>query len=106
LLKALKGILPQAASGDFPHLLFYGPSGSGKKTRITATLRQLFGPGVEKVRFRHMIIKRLFLTWEQLKLEQRVFVSPTKRKLEINIVQSNFHIEITPRCVVQRAQSC
>ncbi|TFK36633.1 P-loop containing nucleoside triphosphate hydrolase protein [Crucibulum laeve] len=68
-----------AASGDFPHMLFYGPSGAGKKTRITCTLRQLFGAGVEK-----------------LKIDQRVFLSPSKRKLEINIVQSNFHIEITP----------
>ncbi|KAF9004054.1 P-loop containing nucleoside triphosphate hydrolase protein [Cyathus striatus] len=68
-----------AASGDFPHMLFYGPSGAGKKTRITCTLRQLFGPGVEK-----------------LKIDQRVFLSPSKRKLEINLVQSNFHLEITP----------
>lgn len=30
-------------------MLFYGPSGAGKKTRITCTLRQLFGAGVEKV---------------------------------------------------------
>ncbi|TFK27532.1 P-loop containing nucleoside triphosphate hydrolase protein [Coprinopsis marcescibilis] len=68
-----------AASSDFPHMLFYGPSGAGKKTRISCTLRQLFGPGVEK-----------------LKIDQRVFLTPSKRKMEVNIVQSNFHIEITP----------
>ncbi|KAF8591055.1 P-loop containing nucleoside triphosphate hydrolase protein [Ramaria rubella] len=68
-----------AGSGDFPHMLFYGPSGAGKKTRISATLRQLFGSGVEK-----------------LKIDQRVFMTPSKRKLDVNIVQSNFHIEITP----------
>lgn len=68
-----------ASSGDFPHMLFYGPSGAGKKTRIACTLRELYGPGVEK-----------------LKIDQRVFLSPTKRKVEVNIVQSNYHIEITP----------
>lgn len=68
-----------AASGDFPHMLFYGPSGAGKKTRISCTLRQLYGPGVEK-----------------LKIDQRIFLTPSKRKMEINIVQSNYHIEITP----------
>lgn len=34
---------------DCPHLLFYGPSGSGKKTIITALLRQMFGPSADKV---------------------------------------------------------
>ncbi|KAF8525782.1 P-loop containing nucleoside triphosphate hydrolase protein [Hysterangium stoloniferum] len=68
-----------ASSGDFPHILFYGPSGAGKKTRISATLCQLFGAGVEK-----------------LKIDQRVFMTPSKRKLDMNIVQSNYHIEITP----------
>ncbi|KAI5116659.1 hypothetical protein M0805_004920 [Coniferiporia weirii] len=68
-----------AASGDFPHMLFYGPSGAGKKTRIACTLRQLFGGHVER-----------------LKIDQRVFLTPSKRKLDVNIVQSNFHIEITP----------
>ena len=39
-----------AASGDMPHLLFYGPSGAGKKTRVMALLRAMFGSSVEKVR--------------------------------------------------------
>ncbi|KAH7108233.1 P-loop containing nucleoside triphosphate hydrolase protein [Auriculariales sp. MPI-PUGE-AT-0066] len=68
-----------AAGGDLPHMLFYGPSGAGKKTRIAATLRAIFGPGVEK-----------------LKIDQRVFLTPSRRKLDVNIVQSNFHIELTP----------
>ncbi|WWC89748.1 uncharacterized protein L201_004674 [Kwoniella dendrophila CBS 6074] len=68
-----------AASGDFPHILFYGPSGAGKKTRIMATLRELYGPGVEKLR-----------------IDQRVFVTPSNRKLDVNVVQSNYHIELTP----------
>lgn len=38
-----------ASSNDFPHLLFYGPSGAGKKTRIMALLKQVFGSKVEKV---------------------------------------------------------
>ncbi|KAF8307753.1 P-loop containing nucleoside triphosphate hydrolase protein [Clavulina sp. PMI_390] len=78
--KALSARLSSlASSGDFPHMLFYGPSGAGKKTRIACVLRELFGPGVEK-----------------LKIDQRVFETPSRRKLDVNIVQSNFHIEITP----------
>ncbi|TIB03434.1 hypothetical protein E3P96_00739, partial [Wallemia ichthyophaga] len=73
-----------AGSGDFPHTLFYGPTGAGRKTRIMATLRELFGPGVEK-----------------LKIDQRVFLTPSNRKLDVNIVQSNYHIEITPSDVGQ-----
>ncbi|KAI0671496.1 P-loop containing nucleoside triphosphate hydrolase protein [Trametes maxima] len=68
-----------AASGDFPHMLFYGPSGAGKKTRIAGTLLELFGKGAEKI-----------------KIDQRVFLTPTKRKLDVNIVQSNYHLELTP----------
>ena len=69
----------QAQSGDFPHLLFYGPSGAGKKTRIIATLKELYGPGVEKI-----------------KIDSRVFQTTTNRKLEFNIVASVYHLEITP----------
>ncbi|ORY43249.1 P-loop containing nucleoside triphosphate hydrolase protein [Leucosporidium creatinivorum] len=67
------------AQTDFPHTLFYGPSGAGKKTRIMCTLKELFGPGVDKLR-----------------IEQRTFLTPSKRKIEINVVQSNYHIELTP----------
>ncbi|RUS27538.1 hypothetical protein BC938DRAFT_483097 [Jimgerdemannia flammicorona] len=66
-----------ASSGDFPHMLFYGPPGAGKKTRIVAVLRELFGPG--------------------LKIDQRTFVTPSNRKLDLNIVSSNYHLEINPR---------
>jgi replication factor C subunit 3/5 len=69
----------QAQSGDFPHLLVYGPSGAGKKTRIIATLRELYGPGVEKI-----------------KIDSRVFQTTSNRKLEFNIVASIYHLEITP----------
>jgi len=71
--------VPQAQSGDFPHLLVYGPSGAGKKTRIVATLKELYGPGVEKI-----------------KIDARVFQTSSNRKLEFNIVASIYHLEITP----------
>lgn len=43
-------VLTQAASEDVPHMLFYGPSGAGKKTRITCLLKALYGPGALKAR--------------------------------------------------------
>eukprot|EP00796_Vickermania_ingenoplastis_P006627 gene6627-4747_t len=42
-----------AASKDIPHLLFFGPSGSGRKTRAMSLLRDVYGPGVAAVRLEH-----------------------------------------------------
>ena len=64
---------------SMPHLFFYGPSGSGKKTRISSLLRALFGPGADR-----------------LKLDKRTFQTPTKRTIDINLITSNYHIEISP----------
>lgn len=46
--------MAQVQQGDFPHLLFYGPCGAGKKTRIMMLLRELYGTGVEKLRMGHL----------------------------------------------------
>ncbi|KAI6245298.1 Replication factor C subunit 5 [Erysiphe necator] len=76
LTKRLRAL---AQSSEFPHLLVYGPSGAGKKTRVVATLKELYGSGVEKI-----------------KIDSRVFVTTSNRKLEFNIVSSVYHLEITP----------
>ncbi|KAL7847468.1 hypothetical protein AOLI_G00221860 [Acnodon oligacanthus] len=65
--------------GDFPHLLIYGPSGAGKKTRIMCLLRELYGAGVEKLRIEHQSI-----------------IAPSKKKIEINTIASNYHLEVNP----------
>ena len=57
----------------------YGPSGAGKKTRIVATLKELYGSGVERI-----------------KIDSRVFQTTSNRKLEFNIVASVYHLEIIP----------
>jgi len=66
-------------SGDFPHLLVYGPSGAGKKTRVMCLLRELYGAGVERLR-----------------LEHQSFYTPSKKKIDINTIASNYHIEVNP----------
>jgi len=69
-----------AHSDDFPHCLFYGQSGAGKKTRILGLLRTLYGPGAEKV-----------------KTEQRSFQIPNKSTTtEVTTISSNYHIEMNP----------
>jgi len=64
---------------SLPHLFFYGPSGAGKRTRINAFLGALFGPGAHK-----------------LKLNQRTFTTPTGRTVEIHMISSDYHMELSP----------
>ncbi|KAJ8716591.1 hypothetical protein PYW07_003218 [Mythimna separata] len=72
----LKSLVQQS---DFPHLLVYGPSGAGKKTRIMCLLRELYGSGVERLR-----------------QETMTFTTPSNKKVEIMTVSSNYHIEVNP----------
>jgi replication factor C subunit 3/5 len=67
------------ATGDVPHLIFYGPSGAGKKTRVHALLRELFGPGVAKTKVEHLSHK-----------------TPSGKKVEISVLGSNYHTEMNP----------
>jgi len=67
------------SGGDFPHLLVSGPPGAGKKTRVVALLRELYGAGTERLRIEH-----------------QNFETPSKKKLEIITVASNYHIEVNP----------
>ncbi|XP_017108863.2 replication factor C subunit 3 [Drosophila bipectinata] len=64
---------------DFPHLMFYGPSGAGKKTRIMCLLREMYGSGVERLRS-----------------ETMTFTTPSNRKVEVMTVSSNYHLEVNP----------
>ncbi|KNC53563.1 uncharacterized protein AMSG_11645 [Thecamonas trahens ATCC 50062] len=80
--KLCNRLAAMAGHGDFPHMLFYGPSGSGKKTRIMALLREVYGPGVSK-----------------LKVESREFTNPastSSAKAEITLISSPYHIEVNP----------
>lgn len=91
----------QANSGDFPHLLIYGPSGAGKKTRIVATLKELYGPAAEKVGWLAVPPPRrpptpLTGPCLQIRIDSRVFQTTSNRKIEFSIVSSNYHLEITP----------
>ncbi|PSN53349.1 Replication factor C subunit 3 [Blattella germanica] len=72
----LKNLVQQ---GDFPHLLVYGPSGAGKKTRVVCLLRELYGPGVERT-----------------KLENQSIQTPSNKKIYINTIHSIYHLEVTP----------
>jgi len=67
------------SDGDFPHLMLVGPSGAGKRTRIQCLLRKLYGKNVENVR-----------------MDVAEFETASGKKLQINVINSSYHIELTP----------
>lgn len=68
-----------ASAGEFPHLLFYGSSGAGKKTRIMALLNELFGSGVYRLRS----------TVKPYKVSK-------SKTIDLAILSSPYHIEMNP----------
>ncbi|GMM27353.1 replication factor C subunit 5 [Martiniozyma asiatica (nom. inval.)] len=81
-----KQLTSLAGSGtNFPHLLIHGPQGSGKKTRVMAILRALYGTSAA----------------EKMKVDVRTVQTMTNsgtagRKIEFNVISSSVHLEITP----------
>ncbi len=67
-------LLQLAKKDDFPHMIFYGPEGAGKKTRIRIFLSEIFGTGVYKMN-------------NEIKVFKQNTVS-----IEFSIISSNHHI--------------
>ncbi len=70
------------ADGDCPHVLFYGPSGAGKKTLVLALLREIYGPGVERIKVEAK-------TW-------KIEAGSRKIDVELTCLSSNYHVEMNP----------
>jgi replication factor C subunit 3/5 len=67
-----------STKSDFSHLIFYGPEGSGKKTRIKVLLQSMFNESIHKLKTETKQIK----------------VNSTN--VQYSISHSAFHIELTP----------
>lgn len=69
------------SSGNYPHIVFYGPSGSGKHTLVSALLREIYGPGADKQ-----------------KVEFRSFKTGASGSttVDIRIISSLYHVELAP----------
>lgn len=68
-----------AQSEEIPHLMVYGPSGAGKKTRVLCLLKEIYGVGAEKK-----------------KLENRTIKTTSGKAIDITTLGSNYHIECNP----------
>lgn len=96
--------------------MFYGPPGCGKKTRVMSLLREVFGPGVERIKLEHRTFHTSSGTvlplWFSVKLCWRRLSTITTyhalfsvwdqsnaftgKPIEIGTLGSNYHIECNP----------
>ena len=72
LLKSL------SENSEFPHLIFYGPDGAGKKTRVHCFLSKVYGDGIYKM---NTINK-------ELKIKSK--------SISYMVTSSNYHLEFCP----------
>ena len=70
-----------ADSQDLPHICFYGPTGAGKKTRIQAFLRAIYGNSSSV---------------EKLSIQNRQFQTASGTKFQLHVLSSSVHLECTP----------
>lgn len=71
-----------AQSDDFPHILFYGPSGGGKRTLTKCLLQELYKTtAVHKLKSEHKEFKAS---------------STSSTIVDCVVFSSNYHIEVTP----------
>ena len=75
-----------STSFAFPHLLFAGPPGSGKKTRVLAFLRKLFNTKLEPA--------KMTVNYRNIEIGDKN--EGTKKQIEIQVTSSGYHVEITP----------
>ncbi len=75
---------------DLPHLLFYGRSGSGKKSIINMLLEKIYGKGVHKTKTAEYVIYGYGNTKQRVKLEQskyHIVIEPNNSGLDKYMIQ-------------------
>jgi replication factor C subunit 3/5 len=80
LLRSLAKDANGEARKDVPHLLFYGPPGAGKKTRILALLNEIYGSGVTRTKVEERSLK----------------AKPGDTGVEAYVCSSSYHVEVCP----------
>ena len=68
------------SENGFPHLLFTGPIGAGKRTRVSALLRDLYQSNLTEQ-------KRLRLEYKSVKIND-------SKTIEVTVLSSPYHIEL------------